>query len=310
MDVAITGSHGLIGQELVRSLRSDGHTIRRIVRSHGARTNAEADGATVAYDPAAGVIDHRALDGVDAVVNLAGEPIAKRAFTAKHRRTIVDSRVGITTALTAAIGQLDHTPRVLVSGSAIGIYGAHRGDEVLTEASALGGDFLAELCLAWESAARPAEAAGVRVALARTSVVLAARGGALGAQLPLFKVGLGGPAGDGRQWLGWISLDDQVAALRHLIDREIEGPVNLAAPNPVTNAEFATTLGRVLHRPARVRVPARLLTKGPKPIAELVDNLLLASQRVTPGVLSADGFAFADPDLEPTLRRLLGRATA
>lgn len=313
MEVAVTGSHGLIGSALVASLRASGHRVRRVVRvagtvragtGHAGRAGAQE--VAVRYHPDSGELDAAALEGVDAVVNLAGEPIAPKPFTAEHKRAVIESRVTITRALVRAIAQLDRPPATLLSGSAIGVYGAHRGDEVLTEASSVGNDFLANVCTSWEAAALDAAEHGTRVVLARTGLVLSSAGGALRPLLAIYKLGLGGPAGPGTQWQSWITLADEVAALRFLLESEVEGPVNLVSPHPVRNAEFAATLGRVLHRPAKLRIPA-LLTRAPAPLAELFDNLLFASQRVHPNVLTAAGFRCGHADLAGALQAVLSR---
>ncbi len=301
MDVAISGSHGLIGSALVTSLEADGHLVRPIIRTSDGRQ----PGRVITYDAANSTLDRDALEGVDAIVNLAGAPIAGGPFTHKHKRKILDTRMRITGAIASAVAGLDHKPAVVISGSAIGIYGAHRGDEELTESSATGSDFLADLCTRWEAQAAPIANGGVRLAYLRTGLVLARDGGMLKPQLRPFKLGLGGPAGPGTQWWSWMHLADEVTAIRFLIDNDVEGPVNLTAPAPVRNAEFAATLGRVLNRPAKLRIP-KLLAKAPAPLGELFDNLLFASQRVVPAKLTAAGFSFAHSDLEAALRNLLG----
>ncbi len=292
MDVAITGSSGLIGTALGASLRADGHTVVPVLRRPPA-----AGGATdrwVAWDPAAGTIDAAGLEGIDAVVHLAGAGIGDHRWSDAHRRLVLDSRVQGTTLLARTLTGLDRPPAVLVSGSAIGYYG-DRGDEVLTEASGPGSLYLSEVCTAWEAAAGPAVDAGIRVAFARTGIVLSPRGGALGKLRTLFKFGLGGRQGSGRQWMSWIGLDDEVAALRFLLDHDLAGPVNLVAPEPVTNADFARTLGSVMHRPALFPAPAfgLHLVLG----RQMADELLLASQRVRPAALEGAGFSFTHPDL-------------
>jgi uncharacterized protein (TIGR01777 family) len=300
MRVLITGSSGLIGTALARALPAAGHSPVRLVRSGGGE-------GTVRWDPAAGTIDAAGLEGIDAVVNLAGAGIGDRRWTDAYKTEIRDSRVRGTDLLARTVAGLEPKPSVLLSGSAIGIYG-DRGDEVLDEASPVGDGFLAEVCVAWEAATAPAEGAGVRVAHLRTGIVLAAEAPALRKQLPLFKAFLGGRFGRGKQWQSWISIDDEVAAIVHLLTADVRGPVNLTAPNPVTNAEFAKTLGRVLNRPAVLPVPAF----GPKLVVgrELADSLLFSSQRVLPTVLTGSGFTFAHPTLEPALRAELGRPAA
>lgn len=301
MDIAVTGSSGLIGRALVRSLEGAGHSVRRVVRR-------PPDGpGQVRWDPEAGTIDRSGLGGVDAAVNLAGEGIGEKRWSSEQKRRIRESRTKGTALLAEALAGLDPAPSVLVNGSAVGFYG-NRGDEVLTESSPQGTGFLADLVRDWESAARPAAAAGIRTALARTGVVLSPEGGALKRQLPLFRLGLGGRLGPGTQWLPWISLEDEVAAITHLLTADLEGPVNLSAPEPVTNAEFTGVLGRVLGRPAVLPVPAF----GPKLLlgGELVDEVVVSSARMLPERLGTSGFDFAFPDLEGALRAMLGRPAA
>jgi len=298
VDVGVTGSRGLIGEALVASLTADGHRVIRFVR--GDATGADL----VPWDPEAGRLDPTALGGLDAVVHLAGEGIGERRWSTDQKRRIKDSRTKGTTLLAEAMAGRDGGPRVLVSGSAIGIYG-DRGDEWLPEDSPPGDGFLAEVATAWEAAVSPAQAAGVRVARIRTGIVLSAEGGALGKQLPLFRFGAGGRMGNGRQYMSWISLVDEVRAIRWLLDHDVSGPVNLAAPTPVTNAVFGDTLGTVLHRPTILPVPkaAPRLLLG----REMADELLFASQRVEPAVLTSAGFTFEHPTLEPALRHALDR---
>lgn len=296
MDVAITGASGLIGSALARSLRQDGHRVVPVSRSPGG-------GDALAWDPGAGTIDAGGFEGLDAVVHLAGEPIASGPWTPARRRRIHDSRQQSTRLLATTLAELDDRPDVLVSGSAVGAYG-DRGAEVLTEASTLGHDFLAEVCRDWEAATAPASEAGVRVAHVRTGIVLDADGGALAKQLPVFKLGLGGRAGTGTQWMSWITLADEVAALRFILDHHLEGPVNLTAPAPVTNATFTRALGDALHRPTVVTIP-RPVRSVPFGVGDLVDSLLFTSARVEPRQLHEAGFSFAHPDLATALSAVL-----
>jgi uncharacterized protein len=298
VDVAVTGSGGLLGRALVRRLQEDGHRVRRVVRSGGEGPD------EVRWDPIAGTIDSSALAGVDAVVNLAGEGIGDHRWTEAQKRRIRDSRVTGTTVLAEAMAALEPRPSVLLNASAVGYYG-DRGGEVLTEASGPGTGFLAEVVQAWEGATRPAAAAGIRTACFRTGIVLAAEGGALAKQLPLFRFGLGGRMGPGTQWLSWIALEDEVGAIVHLLTADVEGPVNLAAPEPVTNATFTEVLGRVLRRPTFLAVPAF----GPRLLLgrELADELLFSSARMVPEKLRASGYEFALPELESALRSVLDR---
>lgn len=298
MDVAVTGSTGLIGTALVRSLEGGGHRVRRVSR------RPDAGPGTVRWDPERGELDEAGLAGVDAVVHLAGEGIAARRWSEDHKQRVLDSRVKGTTLLAEALVRLDPRPSVLVSGSAVGYYG-DRGDERLTEQSPPGSGFLADVVTRWERAAEPAERAGIRVARIRTGLVMAAGGGSLKPMLPLFRFGLGGRLGSGRQWWSWISLTDEVEAIRFLLDHDVAGPVNLTGPEPVTNAEFTKVLGRVLGRPAVVPVPRF----GPALVLgrEAAGEMVFASQRVLPAALQGAGFGFAHGTLEEALRAELGR---
>jgi uncharacterized protein len=296
--IAVTGATGLIGRALVERLRSRGHTVRRLVRS-----SREPQPGDVRWDPAHGTLEPAALDGVAAVVNLAGEPIAQR-WTDARKKAIRESRVLGTELLARTIAALGDRPRVLLSGSAVGYYG-DRGDELLDETSAPGRGFLADVTKSWEEATRPASNAGVRTVLLRTGVVLDAHDGALAKLLPPFRLGVGGPIGSGRQWMSWITLEDEVRAIEHALWTDtLEGPANLVAPNPATNAEFASTLGRVLARPALLPVPAFALELL---YGEMAEATILAGQRVIPRVLAASGFEFEHPTLEQALRRAVGR---
>jgi uncharacterized protein (TIGR01777 family) len=298
MRVAITGSSGLIGSELVRSLEADGHHVVRVVRS------GPTGPCAVHWDIERGEIDAARLEGLDGVVHLAGEGIGERRWSDEQKRRILESRTKGTALLTEALAALDAKPAVLVSGSAIGGYG-DRGDEQLTESSPLGTGFLAEVVGAWEAAATPAEAAGIRVPYIRTGIVLAAHGGALERLARLCRFGILGTLGGGQQWMSWISLTDEVAAIRFLLEPGcgVRGPVNLTAPAPVTNAVFTRALGRVLHRPTILPIPGF----GPKLVlgSELAEALLLEGQRVLPDVLIDAGFEFRHPELEPALHELL-----
>ncbi|HEY7627992.1 MAG TPA: TIGR01777 family oxidoreductase [Ilumatobacteraceae bacterium] len=297
MRVLIAGASGLIGSALVHRLTADGHTAVPLVRRL-------AGPGEVRWDPHAGLLDPDAVAGCDAVVNLSGAGIGDRRWSAGYKRELLASRLEATGLLANTLATLDHRPAVLISGSAIGWYGS-RGDEHLDETSAPGDDFLSTVCQRWEAATAPAERAGVRTVHIRTGIVLSARGGSLKKQLPLFKLGIGGRFGSGRQWQSWISIDDEVAAISHLLTADASGPVNLTAPNPVTNAGFTKTLGNVLHRPTFVPIPMF----GPKLLfgAELAETLLLSSQRVAPVALSGSGFEFRHPTLDAALRAVLGR---
>lgn len=301
MDVLVTGSHGLIGTALIPRLRADGHRVARLVRG------VPEGGDDVRWDPVAGTIDARALEGIDAVVHLAGAGIGDKKWTPARKRLILESRTQGTSLLARTLAGLDRRPSVLLSGSAVGIYGT-RDDELLTEASATGTGFTAEVCTAWEAATAPAQEAGIRVAHLRTGIVLSAQGGALGRMLLPFKLGLGGRMGSGSQYMSWIAIDDEVGAIRHLLTADVSGPVNLTAPNPVTNAEFTATLGRVLQRPTKLPTP--MLPLKALYGAELVQSLLLDGQRVQPAALEASGYEFALPTLEGALRAVLAAPAA
>lgn len=311
MDIAITGSTGLIGTALRTLLEAEGHRVVSVVRpgstSGAASAAAGRSDGTISWDPAAGAIDRQGFEGLDAVVHLAGAPIAGRRWNAAYKATIRDSRVDATALLAATLASLQRPPRVLLSGSAIGIYG-DRGEEVLTESSAPAPpnrDFLAEVCAAWEAATGPAGEAGIRVAHLRTGVVLARGGGALAKMLPLFRFGLGGRFGSGRQYWSWISLADEIAAIRFLLDHDVSGPVNLTAPHPATNAAFTKALATALGRPAFLPVPAF----GPKTLlgAELASALLFSSARVVPQGLTDAGYAFTHAELAPAFRSVLDK---
>jgi uncharacterized protein len=297
VDVLVTGSHGLVGSALVPGLRADGHRVVRLVRD---RTEGADD---VLWDPAAGTIDAGALEGVDAVVHLAGAGIGDKKWTAERKQLILASRTQGTRLLAETLAGLSRPPAVLVSGSAVGYYG-DRGSDLLTEQAPPGDDFPARVCLAWESATLPAAEAGIRVVTIRTGIVLAAHGGALQRMLLPFKLGIGGRIGSGAQYMSWIALDDEVGAIRHLLTADrVSGPVNLTAPNPATNSEFTTALGRALHRPTILPTPLaplKVVFGG-----ELVQHLLVEGQRVVPRVLEANGYQFRHPDLDGALHAVL-----
>ncbi len=297
MRIAISGSTGLIGRRLCETLKSRGDEVVPIVRR-------AAIDSEISWDPSAGQLDAKQLIGIDAVVNLSGAGIGDRRWTTSYKRIVLESRTFTTELLSTRLAEVraDGGPSRLLSGSAIGFYGA-RGDEVLDEASATGDGFLAEVCREWEHATAPAEEAGVSVAHLRTGIVLSPKGGALKKLLPLFKLGLGGRMGSGNQWQSWISIDDEVAAIIHLLTSDLVGPVNLTAPTPVTNSEFTTTLARAVRRPALFPVPGF----GPKILlgSELAEALLLTGQRVHPTALQGNGFSFNHPDLAAALSGVL-----
>ncbi|HEY3702171.1 MAG TPA: TIGR01777 family oxidoreductase [Acidimicrobiales bacterium] len=301
MRVLVSGSHGLIGTALVRTLRTRGDEVGRIVRGHaGARTGP----ADVSWDIEAGTIDSLAMVGADAVVHLAGASLARR-WSSSYKARLRDSRVKGTTLLATAVAQLDRPPGVMVSGSAIGYYG-DRGDEVLTEDSDPGTGFLAEVVQAWEAATLRADEVGVRVVHLRSGIVQSAEGGALGTQLPLFKLGLGGQLGPGRQYHSWISLADEVDAILHALTHDtVRGPLNATAPNPVTNTEFTRILGAAVGRPTMLRVPSFALRAALG--TEMARETLLVSQRVRPARLEATGYEFHHPELLGALEAALGR---
>jgi uncharacterized protein (TIGR01777 family) len=299
MTIAISGSTGLIGSAAIRALQQRGHAVRPIVR-RAARADTE-----ISWDPQRKTIDVTGLNGVDAVINLAGEPLSQR-WSDRVKQRIRESRVDGTATLARAIASLETKPAVMLSGSAIGIYGRQRGDETLDESSRLGDDFLASVAKDWEAATKPAVDAGIRVVNLRTGLVVSPDGGALEKMLPPFRLGVGGRFGDGRQWMSWIALTDYVSALAFLLDAaSIAGPVNLVAPNPVTNEEFTRVLGRVLRRPAIIHVPRAALTLA---LGEMAEATVLASQRVRPRRLLEAGFNFSLPTLEAALRAELTRS--
>jgi uncharacterized protein (TIGR01777 family) len=295
VQIAITGSTGLIGKALVRALRDEGLTVIRLVR-HPATGEDE-----VRWDPF-GEVDSGALEGVDAVVHLAGAGLGDHRWTESYKRQVRDSRVEGTRTLSRALARLDRRPAVLVSGSAVGFYG-DTGDVSVDESAPEGEGFLAELCRDWEAAAQPAVDAGIRVVHPRTGLVLSREGGLLAKVLPLFRCGLGGRLGTGRQWMSWITVADQVAALRFLIHDGLSGPVNLTAPEPVTNAGFTAAMGRAVHRPAPFIVPAPVLRLA---LGEFADEGALVSQRVLPDRLAKAGFTFKHPDIGGALADVLG----
>jgi hypothetical protein len=293
MRILISGASGLIGRALTERLRSAGDTVLALVRRQP-----EASKGEIEWDPDVWVLDSARLLGLDAVVHLAGKPIASR-WTEDSKKAIRDSRVRGTRMLAEVVSQLPTRPKVFISASAVGFYGS-RGDEVLDETSARGQGFLADVCCQWEEAVAAARDAGIRTVQLRTGLVLSRKGGMLARVLQAFKLGAGGVVGTGRQWMSWISLVDATAAIQHAIGTaELSGPVNLTAPQPVAHAEFTRTLGKVLGRPTLVPLPAfavKLL------FGEMGDELLLTGQKALPRKLLASGFHFAHPDLESALR--------
>ncbi len=291
----------MLGTALRNGLAKRGAKAVQLVRR-------EAEGpGELQWEPGSASIvsEGRMLEGCDAAIHLSGANVSGQRWTGEYRRAIAASRVDSTRALAEALARLKHPPRTLLVASATGIYG-DRGDEVLTEASAPGKGFLADVCRGWEAAARPAEEAGIRVVHLRFGVVLSRGSGALGKMEPLFRMGLGGRLGSGRQWMSWIGLDDVVAAVQFLLaSTGIAGAVNLTAPNPVTNAEFTRAMGRQLHRPAVLPAPAFALRMA---FGQMADEALLASARVLPERLMKAGFEFAQPTIEAALAAALGRS--
>ena len=289
MKIAVTGSTGLVGSALVPRLTGAGHSVVRLARPTD-------------WDPDKGFINDSLLNGIDAVIHLAGENIASGRWTSARKARIRESRVKGTRLISETITRLERLPQVLVSASAIGYYG-NRGSELLREDSPSGTGFLADVCRQWEAATDPATRKGIRVVHLRTGLVLSARGGALDKMLLPFKMGVGGKIGSGQQYWSWIALDDLCAAIVHCMQAAgLHGPVNMVSPSPVTNAEFTKSLGRVLSRPTVLPMPAFAARIA---LGEMADALLLASARVEPAKLSASRFVFKHKELEPTLRYLL-----
>lgn len=299
LHIAVTGASGLLGRALTPFLTTGGHRVTPLVR-HGARPG------EIQWDPATGHLEPSALEGVDAVVHLAGENLAAGRWTAERKRKIIESRAQGTALLAHTLAGLARPPRVLVSASAVGIYG-NRGAELLDDNAPPGpaDDFLVQVVQAWESATAPARDTGIRVALPRFGAVLSPAGGALRKLLPVFRLGLGGRIGSGRQWMSWVSIDDAVGLLHHAIATEsLRGPFNAVAPTPVTNAEFAATLGRVLGRPALLPAPAPALRAL---FGAMAQETVLTSQRAVPEIAERSGYVYRQPTLEQALRFVLGR---
>jgi len=303
MKILVTGSSGLVGTVLGQTLAKAGHTVCRLVRPQSAAGEGANEGFAVAWDPCTGELGGAGV-GADAVVNLAGASIADGRWTAQRKEQLRASRIDTTRALVNALAKMNARPSVLISASAIGIYG-NRGNETLTEDSKPGTDFLAGLAQEWEAEALKAEALGIRVVLARFGIILAREGGALPKMMLPFKFGAGGKLGSGQQWMSWVALEDVVGILRFAIENNsARGPINIASPQPVQNAEFTKVLASALHRPALFPAPAFALQLA---LGEMADALLLSSQRVAPQALEKLGYRFLHSDLTPALAAVLAR---
>jgi uncharacterized protein len=297
MKVLISGGSGLVGSALTNALRADGASV-----SHFIRPGRKAAAGDVQWNPSRATVDVAAMEGHDAIVHLSGASIADGRWTVKRKALLRSSRVDSTRVLVDSLARLKQPPRVFVCASAIGYYG-DRGDELLTESSGYGNDFLSILCRAWEGEAARAAANGIRTVMTRFGVTLATQGGALPRMLTPFKFGAGGRLGSGKQWISWITLEDVVQVLRTaLADERMQGPVNVVAPNPVQNSEFTQVLAGVLHRPAIFPAPAFALRLA---LGQMADALLLASQRVQPEKLKAAGYKFRYETLQPALQSIL-----
>lgn len=295
MKVLVSGSSGLIGRSLVSALKARGDEVLRLVRSKS------ADSDAVFFDVDNGVVESQKMKGIDAVVHLAGEPVAEK-WTVENKRLIRQSRKEGTELLAQTLASIDPSPSVFVSGSAIGYYG-DRGDELLTESALPGTGFLPEVCQQWENATGAARVAGIRTIMLRTGIVLSSEGGALAKMLTPFNLGIGGNLGHGRQYMSWVAIDDVVGAILFSLDTEdVEGPTNMTAPNPVRNSEFTRTLGKVLKRPTLFPVPASVLRIA---VGEMADELILASANAIPKRLAKAGYKFQFPELEGALKHVL-----
>jgi len=302
MKILISGASGLVGRALAGVLRAQGHQVARLVRPGSA-----ASAGDISWDPSAATVDVAAMEGADAVVHLSGASVAGGRWTPARKALLRSSRVDTTRVLVDALASLRQKPRVFVCASAIGCYG-DRGDEILTESSAIGTDFLSLVVRDWEAEAARAEICGIRTVELRFGVILTAEGGALAAMLRPFKFGMGGRLGSGKQWMSWISLEDAVGVVCSVItDEQLTGPLNVVAPNPLRNAEFTRITAAVLHRPAIFTAPAFTLRVA---LGEMADGLLLASVRVMPERLLATGYQFRFPEFEPALRAILGRKSS
>lgn len=293
----VTGASGLIGQALLAHLREKGHQVFPAIR-----TTKPIEGEVIRWDPERGFIDYRDLEGVEVFINLAGESIADGRWTSEKKERIRRSRVESTNFLAQIAASLEKKPRLFINASAIGFYGS-QGDSILTESSPQGSGFLAEVCQEWEEATHYARREGIRTCQIRFGMVLSPKGGALPKMLPPFRMGLGGKMGNGKQWWSWIALEDAVRAIQHVIDQpDLEGPINVVSPFPVTNSEFTQTLGHILQRPTFLPFPAPFARIA---FGEMADELLLASQRALPDKLLKTGFSFTLPKLDVALQALL-----
>ena len=296
--ICITGATGLVGSALSAFLSTGGHEVIRVSRKY------DDDPTTIAWDPVHGEFNAESLEGIDAVVHLAGENIGSGRWNEDKKQRIIDSRVLSTKLLCERLAKLNHPPRVLVTASAVGIYGS-QNDAFLNESAPSGGGFLAEVCSRWESAAKPAAAAGIHTIRLRFGAVLSPRGGMLASVLPLFRLGLAGRVGDGRQWQSWISIDDAITAIHHaIVTDSLDGPVNVVSPNAIDNARFTATLARILHRPALLSAPRWALQKA---FGEMADELLFSSIRAVPKKLLDSGYTFRHATLAEALKHILGR---
>ena len=303
MKILVTGSSGLVGTALGQTLAKAGHTVCRLVRPQSAAGEGANEGFAVAWNPVTGELGGAGV-GADAVVNLAGASIADGRWSKQRKELLRSSRIDTTRALVNALAKMNARPSVLVSASAIGIYG-NRGDETLTEESKAGADFLASLAQEWEAEALKAEALGIRVVLARIGIILAREGGALPKMMLPFKFGAGGKLGSGKQWMSWVALDDVVGILRFVIENNsARGPINIVAPQPLQNAEFTKVLAKAMHRPALFPAPAFALRLV---LGEMADALLLSSQRVAPRAVEKLGYRFLYPDLSSALAKVLAK---
>src|SRR5438094_2180030 len=304
MKILVTGSSGLVGTALTRALASAGHTVCRLVRPQSAGGEGAKEGFAVAWNPASGELGGAGV-GADAVVNLAGASIAGGRWTAERKALLRSSRIDTTRALVNALARMNARPSVLISASAIGIYG-NRGDETLTEESKPGTDFLASLAKEWEAEALKAEALGIRVALARFGIILAREGGALPKMMLPFRFGAGGRLGSAKQWMSWVTLEDVVGILRFAIENaSVRGAINIVSPQPLQNAEFTYLLAKAMHRPARFPAPAFALRLA---LGEMADALLLSSQRVLPTAIEKLGYRFLHADLTAALSAVLAKS--